>query len=194
MIDLFGKDVSPQKTTFVYNQVGQPILEVDHLGNETHCSYDALGRLTETTNDKATWTYSYNLFDHRVTITDPLNNTTAIEYNTRGKPTYIASDGKKESFIYSLEGSLMHHTTPQGITKIFEYDYLGRPIKVHYYERESNENYKNDFYFYDAFHLLSESTSNGQIKYLYNSQGQLIQSTFAQNDSRVWWCSGISKI
>ena len=195
----FRKSASPQKTTLAYNQIGQPILEVDPLGNETHHSYDPYGRLIqkttiEQTSVDATWTYSYNLFDHPVTITDPLNNATAIEYNTRGRPTHIASDGKKESFVYSLEGSLIHHTTSQGITKTFEYDYLGRPITVHYYERESNENYKTDLYYYDAFHLLSESTSNGQIKYIYNSQGQLIQSTFAQNDSSVWWSTGISKI
>ncbi|MDJ0652184.1 MAG: RHS repeat-associated core domain-containing protein [Simkaniaceae bacterium] len=194
-----GKNVSPQKTTFVHNQSGQPILEVDPLGNEAHYFYDHYGRLTqktttEQTSDDATWTYSYNLFDHRVTITNPLNNTTAIEYNARGKPTRITSDGKEEAFAYSLEGSLIHHTTPQGITKTFNYDYLGRPTKIRYYERESNENYKTDVYDYDAFHLLSESTSNGKVKYLYNSRGQLIQSIFAQNDSHVCWRKGISEI
>lgn len=186
-----AKNCPPQKTTFAFDTLGNKTEEVDALGNKTEFHFDSLGRLIQKTTASATWTYSYNLLDHRVTITDPLDNTTAIEYTIRGKPTHIASDGKEESYVYSLEGSLMHHTTPQGMVKTFKYDYLGRPIKVHYYERGSSENYKTDFYFYSAFHLLSESTSSGQIKYIYNGKGQLIQSIFAQNESIVSWSNGI---
>jgi RHS repeat-associated protein len=196
-----GENCPVQQTVFAFDAMGNKIEEIDALGNRTEFHFDSLGRLikkttskTECTAENVTWAYSYNLFDHRVTITDPLNNTTVIEYTTRGKPTYITSDGKEESFVYSLEGSLYRHILPQGIRKTFEYDYLGRTSKVNYYERESKEKYKTDSYYYDAFHLLSESTSTGKIKYIYNSKGQLTQSIFAQNDSSVWWSNGISKI
>lgn len=196
-----GENCPAQHTVFAFDAMGRKTEEIDALGNRTEFHFDSLGRLIQKTTTKAeqtsenvTWTYSYNLLDHPITITDPLNNTTVIEYNTRGKPTHIASDGKEESFVYSLEGSLYHQILPQGIRKTFEYDYLGRKSKINYYERESNEKYKTDYYYYDAFHLLSESTSNGEIKYIYNSKGRLAQSIFAQNDSTVWWSTGISKI
>jgi len=105
------------------------------------------------------------------------------------------NNGEKESLLYSLEGSLCRHTSPKGITKIFDYDYLGRITKVRYYERGPiKEPFKVDAYFYNAFRLLSESTGNGKIKYCYNTAGDLIQQTLAQNDSSVWWRNGISRI
>ena len=191
-----GKDVSPQKSLFAYNAIGNQTLEVDSLGNKTHYSYDTLGRLTQkTSSEGATWTYAYDLFDHLTLITDPLKNTTTIQYNTRGKPTHIASHNEKESFLYSLEGSLCRHTSLKGITKIFDYDYLGRITKVRYYERGPiKEPFKVDAYFYSAFQLLSESTGNGKIKYCYNAAGDLIQQTLSQKDSSVWWRNGISRI
>jgi len=202
-ITRFGEGCPPQKTVFAYDAMGNQILDIDSLGNTIQYHYDPLGRLIEKTTTKieqslesTAWTYTYNFFDHPTTITDPLKNITTIEYNTRGKPTHITrSDEGEESFIYSLEGSLYRHITPQGITKIFHYDYLGRTTKLRYYEKGSIKNpFKRDLYFYNAFHLLSESTANGDIKYIYNSRGELIQSILAQNHSNVWWSTGISRI
>ncbi|MFW9873666.1 MAG: RHS repeat domain-containing protein, partial [Candidatus Thorarchaeota archaeon] len=190
-----------EKTTFFYDIMGNKILEIDPLGNTTKYHYDLLGRLIKKTSLKTEksqiWTYTYNIFDYPIKIIDPLKNTKTIEYNVRGKPTRITEGNRREeSFIYSLEGSLYRHITLQGITKIFEYDYLGRTTKIKYYKRGSKKNlFKSDTYYYDAFKLLSESTSNGDIKYLYNNKGELIQTIFAQNDSEVWWSrKGIADI
>ena len=66
---------------------------------------------------------------------------------------------------------------------------------MRYYERGPiKEPFKVDAYFYNAFQLLSESTGNGKINYCYNTAGDLIQQTLAQNDSSVWWRNGISRI
>lgn len=191
-----GKDIPSQKTTFVYNQTGQQILEIDPLGNETHCSYDCFGRLTQKTTSDGLWTYAYDLFDHPILITDPLNNKTRIQNNIRGQPTHITSNNThEESFVYSLEGSLCYRVDKTGITTIFDYDYLGRITNLRYYKRGSMKDpFKTNFYTYNAFQLLSESTEKGDIKYSYSAAGDLTEQTIAQPHSKVWRSYGISRI
>lgn len=182
------------ETFNAYDPKGNRITATDISGNETQFEYDALGRIVKETlppaldeNKKIYYPekkYTYDLFGNVTSYTDPKGQTEKAKYTIKGKPYFKQyPDGSKERFEYSLRGELTLKVNKDGSYTTYKYDYDSRPIEILFYNNQG-QLLKSTVKEYNAFHLIKEKSSDGQVViYSYDYAGRLSE-TF-QNNKRT---------
>lgn len=121
-------------TTFGYDDNGNQTSITAPLGRGAVHEYDALNRLTKTTDaNGGDTTYHYNELDQLISVTDPRGLTTSYEYNVFGEVTRQTSpDSGLTSYTYDEAGNLATKTDARGRTATYVYDALNRPVEISY--------------------------------------------------------------
>ncbi|MFE6892063.1 RHS repeat-associated core domain-containing protein [Streptomyces sp. NPDC057694] len=159
--DLFGRVESQRETI---------------AGNAKECvyTYDELGRLSSTSIDGVTASYSYDNGGNRTRVQSHVGVTTA-KYNEQGQ---LLTLGKKE-FTYTPEGDL-ETATEDGHSKIrYRYDPLGRLIRV---ELPDGQNVD---YSIDALGRRIARSLNGKVSSAYLYDGLLRPVAELDSESKV---------
>jgi RHS repeat-associated protein len=138
-------------------------------------SYDALGRaLTITTPDGSVVTTTYS--GAQVTVADAMNRQRRSTTDALGRLSQVVEDpaglNYATSYLYDVQGNLAKVT--QGAqTRFFLYDSLSRLIRAKNPEQDANANIA----------LTDPLTGNSQwsLKYVYDSNGNLISKTDPRN-------------
>jgi RHS repeat-associated protein len=116
------------KTTFTYNEAGQPLTTTDPLGNTTSFEYDSTGNVSRIIDPlgNAT-TRAYDLVSRLITQSDPLGKTTRFSYDALNRlvSTLDALNGQT-TFGYDPNGNLLSVTDARGNTITHEYDSMDR--------------------------------------------------------------------
>jgi len=131
-------------------------------GNITQHSYDALGRLTETSHDpsiiNAKVLYAYDANDRLITLTDPNENVTVYAYdkfNRLIRTTY--ADLQVETFQYDAVDNVVEHCAPGGLATSTEYDGAGRPMVQTHSKLGGREDPGQIAYRYDGLGRVTEA-------------------------------------
>ena len=146
---------SALKTSWTYDQNGQPLSLTTPATNTTNYSYDQAQNLVTVTGPSIqtqTYTaqsptagrpvtsYGYDTFGDRTQAQDPDGNTTVTGYDGDGRvtsvtqPSYTPPGGASPitattSYGYDGNGNLTQVTDPAGLTK-YAYDALGDPVSA----------------------------------------------------------------
>lgn len=175
--------------TFEYDEWGNKIIHKDMFDASTFFTYDSFNRVTSIACPeiyekgvlvRPMYRYVYDSFGRISTSIDPKGQSTHFSYNVRGNPTRIEyPDGSRDRFVYDSEGTLHRKAAKEGIVEIYVYDFLGRLNRVEQFEQSSTGPgqflYSRDYCF-DTFHLIdSYDERHYNLKYSYNSLGQMIQ-------------------
>jgi RHS repeat-associated protein len=101
----------------------------------THYAYDALGRRTSVSGDRAeTFSYTYDGLDHVLTSTDGRSNTTVFAYDILGRlatttlPPVPESPVAITTYGYDAENNLVSQQDGDGRTIGYAYDALSRRV------------------------------------------------------------------
>jgi len=189
-----------QTTKCKYDDIGNLIVKIDHLGNSITYEYDSFSRLIKTTYPSIqdengqrifpAYKYEYDIFDNVIKIIDPKNYITNKTYNCRDQEIEIAyPDKTSEKYSYDLQGTLHRKLLRDNTVWIYLYDFLGRIIlEEHFTSSDTGPGFwlGDKLYEYDAFNLMYFSENEGLgIKYKYNSKGQLTWKIAVSIDSNL---------
>ena len=169
------------KTTLInrykYDLLGRKIAHTNPQGHTTTFSYDVLNRVTKITSPQGkTKSYRYHRLGTIVTETDERNYETTSTYNAFGALlSQELPDGTKLKRTYDLKGNCLEENAPNGTSVSMEYDFLGRLTS------SKNQDSKTT-YFYNTFHLLSEtSPTKEKITYTYDLAGRKASQSLSQD-------------
>ena len=188
--DLYNKlDINNQANESAdYNYLPDGTLGTVVDGNNatTDYSYDALKRLTATTQDlggsdpatqNATSSYGYDSQDNLTSVTDPINGNTTYAYDDLGNLLQQTSpDSGTTIFTYDAAGNINSKTDARNIIVNYTYDALNR-LRTQSY----NDTTQNVFFTYDNCpngigHLCQMTDNSGSTAYSYNSFGSVTQT------------------
>ena len=118
-------------TTYVYDERGNVITEVDAYGGKISRTYDDNNNLLKQVDaDGVTVTYTYDNNKNPLTVTDGDGNTTRITYNQYSEIlSLISPGGLSVTSTYDARGNLLSRTNTDGQTTKFDYDGYGRLVK-----------------------------------------------------------------
>jgi YD repeat-containing protein len=116
------------KTTFTYNQAGQPLTTTDPLGNTTTFTYDSAGNLAAITDPLGNTTQrTYDLVSRLIAQTDALGRTTRFSYDALNRlVTIVDALNGQTTFGYDPNGNLLTVTDARGNSITHEYDSMDR--------------------------------------------------------------------
>lgn len=169
-----------------YNTLNQKVKSCDAFGQETHYTYDPLGRLTQVVMppimnhkekklESPTTTMSYNALGQCLETKDANGQITKTKYTIRNKPYRVDyHDGTFETFQYARSGELLEHRSRLGVITTYEYDYLKRPIQETIEScQDGGCTHSIKLYQYNAFHLIKSTDARGiETNFSYDSAGR----------------------
>lgn len=149
-------------------------------------TYDALNRLTDSTNAKSGKTqFGYNGREDLTQVTDPRNLVTQYPRNGLGDATSLVSpDTGTATHTYDAAGNLKTRTDSRGVLATYSYDALNRLSGVVY--SQSGQTSLSYGWAYDQTgagysngvgRLTSATHPVGSSQYAYDSQGRLLTET-----------------
>lgn len=175
------------KTSWTYNQDGQPVTKTDPDGNTTSYGYDAAGNLVTTTGPAVTvqsygttagstspvTRYGYDTFGDQTQAEDPDGNVTTTAYDPAGRvssvtqPPYTPPGSSSAitavtRYGYDEDGNLTSVTDPLGNVTSYTYDALGD--------------------------VTSATTPLGTTSYTYDADGEQLSATdpLGNTSSQTW--------
>ena len=165
-----------------YGADGQLLASFDAEENATLYSYDALGRLTKTTDPLGGETIqTWDAKDNLLTLTDAEGNTHRFEYDAAGRLTKETRPlGGSTTYEWDAAGRLIKRTDAEGATRIYTWDAAGRLIKEEHKaagQTAQGTLEQSITYTYDKDGLLSAYQQT-------DAQGNLISSASYQRDSQ----------
>jgi RHS repeat-associated protein len=165
------------KTTFTYNQAGQPLRTTDPLGNTTTFEYDSTGNLARIIDPlgNAT-TRTYDLVSRLIAQTDPLGNTTRFSYDALNRlVSSVNALSGVTSFGYDANGNLLTVTDARGNAITHEYDSMDR------LQTRTDALARQESYQYDPNGNLTQFTDRkGQVStFTFDPLNRRLRSNFA---------------
>ena len=190
-------NATQEVTTKEYDKYGNVLKTINHLGSKTTSTYDLLNRkLTDTTDDKKTLTYTYDAkgqlisthdsvtdktdktkydgIGQVVETTDKLGQVTKSEYDAKGQTIKtIDALGNATTYKYDLYGNVIKTTNALGHSKQAQYNALGQLVKE-VDERGFAQTYKYN----DKFQNIEIVDKLGKsARFEYNDQGYVKKAT-----------------
>jgi YD repeat-containing protein len=124
-----GTGVGP--SYFIYDKFGNPIQNIDALGNSTKAAFDDHYRrlLNLDANQNATY-YAYDAFGNLVKQQDALGNPSYFAYDSSGQRIRAQNENKATTyFYYDNYGNVVKQYDRLLNLTYFEYDALGNAVK-----------------------------------------------------------------
>ncbi len=178
---------STYTTTYTYDGAGNLTKITDASGNVRIFTYDGLGRRLTAQDLHApadttfgTWTYTYDASGNLTSQLDPKSQTVNYTYDNLNRPLtedYTGATGTEVTYAYDTcangKGRLCSITNSASVESR-EYNSLGLTSKET--KTISSVNYVTQ-YSYDrqGNNILLTNSDNSQVKYIYNTAGQLEQ-------------------
>lgn len=185
-------DAYGNTTTYGYDQNGNRTDATDPFGIDTHETYDALNRLSETVRNylgsdpataNTTTVYGYDSHDNLTQVTDPNGLETSYAYNGLNDLGQLLSpDTGTTNYTYDAAGNHLGRTDARGVITQYAYDVLGRLKSVSYPTAALDV-----FYYYDQANATTGCTSSypidrltqmvdatGTTTYCYDAHGNVI--------------------
>jgi RHS repeat-associated protein len=157
-----------------YNRLSHLVEEINHLGQATQYTYDALGRTTS--NSRPFIQFGYDLFGNCTRIENALGEVEEHRYTVRHQRAESAyPDGTIERWEYDLEGRLARTVSPEGVITDFIYDGVGRLLSE--VERGADGTPGQELYLrWDGDLVIYTRDGLGvETHYDYDGAGRLIQ-------------------
>lgn len=175
---------------YVYDALGRRISgidDVDGVHRATSATYDALGRLSSTSDGRGVVTlYSYDRLDRQTARSINVDGTARVsrtQYDAYGR-VLVRTDalGNSTRYAYDETSRTVTVTTPEGVTLGTRHDREGQTIAVTDAAGNSTR------YSYDADgRLLRTEHANGTVEQAdYNAAGHLIHTTDGAGRSVVF--------
>ncbi len=155
-----------------YNVVGQIISTVYADGSSVNSTYDALGRLSTSTDQLGnTTTYQYGTNSN--TVVDPLGDTTTSTYQSGNLIAFKDANGNVTQYAYNTLNQVTATTLPLGQTSSQVYDGDGNVVQTTDFDGNTIK------YKYDALNRLTEKLfpDGSMVKYTYNAASELTAVT-----------------
>jgi RHS repeat-associated protein len=180
-----------------YDTFGAPTHVTDANGETWRYGYDKLSRLVSTTSPEytppggnpitATSSQTYDAMGRVTTSTNPRGAVTRYEYDQLGRMTtqtdphadQAGESGGAWQYSYTRTGELLSATDPMGARSEYTYDDLGRLQTTSELERYPTPGtYTSEFTYDDASNLLTAKAPSGATAtYAYDKLNQLIRAT-----------------
>lgn len=222
--DLYNKlDVNNQANETVnYNYLPNGTLDTVIDGNNvtTNYSYDALKRLTATTQDlggsdpateNAISTYGYDSQGNLTNVTDPVNANTTYAYDDLGNLLQqTSSDTGATTFTYDFAGNVLTRIDTKSQIFTYQYDALNRIIFLDAPGATDDVSYVYDTctmgagrlcsitkgtsvnsYTYNAF---GDVTNHQDIQYTYDVPGRLKTITYPSGNSVIYYYDTLGQV
>jgi len=184
-------DAYSNTTVYGYDPDGNRTNTTDPLGVQTHQTYDALNRLSQTVRDylgtdpstaNTTTSYAYDSHDNLNRVTDPDGLNTSYYYdglNDLGQQ--LSPDTGTTNYTYDPAGNRLSRTDARGVITTYAYDALNRltsisyptaALDVHFYYDQANDTTKCASSY--RFGRLTEMTdATGSAFYCYDAHGNV---------------------
>ncbi len=151
---------------------------IDASNPGTAYTYDALGRVTQTTNTLGTTVSSYD--DWQVTIIDPNNQQKTLGYDAQGNlvqvQEYLNGVSYATAYSYDAQKNLIKITDAKGNIRNFGYDHLGRKLFQEDLHTPNDLTFGTWSYTYDAnSNLFTETDPQHRITtYTYDQLNRIL--------------------
>jgi RHS repeat-associated protein len=172
--DVNAADTAAVTTTFGYDAQGNLTSIAAPLARNTADYYDALNRLTQTTDPNGGKTYlGYDANDNLASVQDPRALTTSYTHDGYGDLTKVVSpDTGTTTKTYDSGGNLKTSTDSRGAEVTFTLDALNRITQQAYADQTIA--FKYDTGTYGKGRLTSASDSNHSLSWTYDALGRVI--------------------
>lgn len=165
-------------TTFTYDNDGNATAIDAPLSRNTGESYDALNRVSSTTDPASGVTaFGYDAEDDLTSVTDPRNLTTSYAYDGFGDLTsQVSPDTGTTSNTYDPAGNLSTSTDARAAVATYGYDALNRVTSIAYSQSGATDQTLS--FTYDQGtngigHLTGASDANHSMSFGYDSLGEM---------------------
>ena len=169
-------------TNYSYDANGDLTQILDAKSNATVIGYDALSRISRSTDAALGITdYSYDAVDQLTNVNDPKTFNTHYALNTLGDDKQLNSpDSGITNRSFDSAGNLASATDARNIAATYAYDALNRPVSINYPTLGESITYT-----WDAAvgctngigRICQLTDGNGNTTYAYDDQGNLTQRT-----------------
>lgn len=171
-VNLPGDATTPEGTIrYSYDENGNLLSMIDPGGGQTTYVYDALNRLTSTTDASGQQTtYEYDLRGNLLSITDPLRNRRSASYDALDRVIAILDAlGEETRYDYDVLGRLREIERPRGLFARYTYDLNDNIVAL------TQPNNRTVLYGYDAQgRVISQTDALGRTTvYTYNRLDRL---------------------
>lgn len=164
----------------------------NQTSTETTYTYDASGKKTEVTTEKAgqysvTTTRVYDVMGREISSTDTLGTTTTTDYDPFGRISKItAKQGEITDVVtrtYDKNGTLIKETDEDGTVYTYTYDNMNRVIEEGIQKGELSKVWTTD-YSYGSVAVntgkgTTKNTGHVQITTEKNPDGEILEQTYA---------------
>lgn len=169
-------------THYSYDANGDLTQIVDAKNNATVIGYDALSRISRSTDAALGITdYSYDAVDQLTNVNDPKTFNTHYALNTLGEEKQLNSpDSGITNRSFDSAGNLAGATDARNIAATYAYDALNRPVSINYPASAKTISFTWDTAVgctNGIGRLCQLTDSNGSTTYAYDDQGNLTQRT-----------------
>jgi RHS repeat-associated protein len=166
-------------TSYAYDNSGNRTSISAPLSRNTTDAYDALNRITQTTDPAEGITkVSYDANDNATSVTDPRGLRTIYTNNGLGDRLALSSpDTGTTGYAYDSAGNLSSSTSARGATASYTYDALNRMSQVSYSMGGTTDQsvvFSYDAGGYGKGHLTGASDANHAMTYSYDALGRVV--------------------
>lgn len=161
-------------TTTEYDNMNNPKVITDALGNKVTSNYDSLGRLVEVVDQLNRSTkYTYDAMNRLTKVVDPLEGESSQTYDNEGNlKSYTDPNGNTTSYVYDVAGRLVSETTAIGSKRTYGYG------AMNLLETFTNGREQITTYNYDAEGQVESFTDQvGTVEYTYGENGNVLTVT-----------------
>ena len=165
-------------TTFGYDNDGNLTSIQAPLSRNTSESYDALNRVSSTTDPgNGITAFAYDAEDNITSVTDPRNLTTSYSYNGLGDLTsQVSPDTGTTTNTYDSAGNLATSTDARGAVATYGYDALNRVTTIAYSLNGTTDQTLSFTYDQGSDgigHLTGVSDANHSASFSYDALGEM---------------------
>ncbi|ACL26414.1 RHS repeat-associated core domain-containing protein [Chloroflexus aggregans] len=165
---------------FEYDAVGNPIAQIDPLGNRTEWRYDELDRLVAiiapplADGTRPTTQFSYDAVGNLTSATTPRGFTIQYFYDENGNLTKVIDPlDAVTRYLYDPEDRLIAATDPNGHSIRYTYDPVGNVVAMTNGAGESLQ-----FVYDAAYNVVEQIDPLGRVvRYDYNERNELVRVT-----------------
>jgi RHS repeat-associated protein len=171
-------------TTYQYDALGRITATTDAMGHTTTTAYDANGNVTSITDATGAVTqYVYDAAGRRTAITDPLGHTTTTAYDAADRPTSVTDAlGDTTTTRYDAAGDVTASIDALGHTMTMAYDAAGNVTSI------TDADGNTTAYTYDALNrrTLTIDPLGGRTTTTYDAAGRTSTITDADGRQQVF--------